>query len=226
MMIRRGKSLYFSCARRLGEKLYGDNIQWDLEWPSSRDEEPLNQLINRVNDRMDHEWLNESLPELAGSPPTLLALIRWIERESPEGCSHRLVANGEWAGVDAEGYFIGKSFQLSALHRHHNPQLSEKENQELYGKCSGLHGHSYGLDLELRSRSWEDLLDQMDNAMNRWVEPCLEPLRGSYLNDFVGNTSGERICQYLGQRLKQVAPDNARLHVTLRETRKNSFRLL
>lgn len=40
---------------------------------------------------------------------------------------------------------ITKEFTFDAAHRLYLPELSEQENEELYGKCSRFHGHTYRL---------------------------------------------------------------------------------
>ncbi len=40
---------------------------------------------------------------------------------------------------------ITKEFTFDAAHRLCLPELSEEENEELYGKCSRFHGHTYRL---------------------------------------------------------------------------------
>jgi 6-pyruvoyltetrahydropterin/6-carboxytetrahydropterin synthase len=47
---------------------------------------------------------------------------------------------------------VTRSYRFAASHRLHAPQLSEAENQELYGKCNNPygHGHNYVLDVTAR----------------------------------------------------------------------------
>jgi 6-pyruvoyltetrahydropterin/6-carboxytetrahydropterin synthase len=42
-------------------------------------------------------------------------------------------------------------FDFCASHRLHNPALSDRENEEIYGKCNNPngHGHNYGLEVTL-----------------------------------------------------------------------------
>ena len=44
---------------------------------------------------------------------------------------------------------LTKSFGFSAAHRLHSPDLSDEENQELFGKCNNVHGHGYNYELEV-----------------------------------------------------------------------------
>ncbi|MHC4975650.1 MAG: 6-carboxytetrahydropterin synthase [Planctomycetota bacterium] len=46
-----------------------------------------------------------------------------------------------------------QSFSFSASHRLHNPELSNEENLDIYGKCNNPngHGHNYVLDVTVRT---------------------------------------------------------------------------
>lgn len=47
---------------------------------------------------------------------------------------------------------ITRRFRFSAAHRYHDASLSDAENQRLFGKCAGAHGHghNYVLDVTVR----------------------------------------------------------------------------
>lgn len=49
---------------------------------------------------------------------------------------------------------ITRRFRFSAAHRYHDDSLSLEENQRLFGKCSGAHGHghNYVLDVSVRGK--------------------------------------------------------------------------
>ena len=42
---------------------------------------------------------------------------------------------------------VTRCYDFSAAHRTHNPELSEKQNKKIYGKCNTLHGHQYRLEV-------------------------------------------------------------------------------
>ena len=44
---------------------------------------------------------------------------------------------------------LTKSFGFSAAHRLHSPDLSDEENQELFGKCNNINGHGHNYELEV-----------------------------------------------------------------------------
>ena len=47
---------------------------------------------------------------------------------------------------------VTRRLHFSAGHRFHSPELSDKENREIYGLCSNPngHGHNYGLEVTLK----------------------------------------------------------------------------
>jgi len=47
---------------------------------------------------------------------------------------------------------ITRRYQFAASHRLHAPQLSERENQELYGKCNNPYGHGHNYELNVTAR--------------------------------------------------------------------------
>jgi 6-pyruvoyl-tetrahydropterin synthase len=114
-------------------------------------------------------------------------------------------------------------FLLSSVHRHHNPDLTEEENARLFHKCSRIHGHEYKVEVTfgVNSEQEQDALTRLRTA--RELESKLfEVMRGEYLNDFMGNTSGEIIAQRLFGKARECVGSIV-LRVTVRETRKNSF---
>ena len=46
---------------------------------------------------------------------------------------------------------VTRRLQFNAAHRVHNPQLSDEENRQLFGKCNNPngHGHNYVLDVSV-----------------------------------------------------------------------------
>ena len=47
---------------------------------------------------------------------------------------------------------VTRRMRFNAAHRVHNPELSDEENRELFGKCNNpnWHGHNYILDVSVR----------------------------------------------------------------------------
>jgi 6-pyruvoyltetrahydropterin/6-carboxytetrahydropterin synthase len=49
---------------------------------------------------------------------------------------------------------LSQKFEFSAAHRLHNPQLSDEENRNTYGKCNNpnWHGHNYEVQVTLQGK--------------------------------------------------------------------------
>lgn len=47
---------------------------------------------------------------------------------------------------------ITRREEFSASHRLHNPDLSDAENERLYGPCNNLHGHGHNYEVEVSVR--------------------------------------------------------------------------
>jgi len=45
--------------------------------------------------------------------------------------------------------YVTRTIEFNAAHRLFNPAFSEEKNREVYGKCSGLHGHGHNYQLEI-----------------------------------------------------------------------------
>lgn len=58
------------------------------------------------------------------------------------------VARRTAAGLSAT-VVISRRESFNAAHELRNPDLSEAENQRLYGKCANLHGHNYVIEVEV-----------------------------------------------------------------------------
>jgi 6-pyruvoyltetrahydropterin/6-carboxytetrahydropterin synthase len=56
---------------------------------------------------------------------------------------------GNAAATIATSVVISRRESFNAAHELRNPDLSEAENQRLYGKCANLHGHNYVLEVEV-----------------------------------------------------------------------------
>lgn len=127
--------------------------------------------------------------------------------------------------------FLTRRYKLSAVHRHFNPDLSAEENKNLYQKCFHTHGHEYLISVTVKSEidSESGLLisrDQMDHVVK---EKILQPFSGSFLNDHVGNTSGEviadRFFSILHPAFHSIGKSNSAklVRLSVQETKKNSF---
>eukprot|EP00039_Didymoeca_costata_P014056 m.222454 g.222454 ORF g.222454 m.222454 type:complete len:150 (+) comp15934_c1_seq7:1350-1799(+) len=48
--------------------------------------------------------------------------------------------------------YVTRLESFSSAHRLHSPQLSDKENFELYGKCNSVNGHGHNYKIEVTCR--------------------------------------------------------------------------
>lgn len=107
-------------------------------------------------------------------------------------------------------FTLRKEFTISCSHRLHRNDLSEKENEKLFGKCNNFpsHGHNYKIILKL----CDDVLDEGDMIMNFYRIKELFKVHiddvydHKYLNDCPGFEecvpTAERMCQVFYNRLK------------------------
>lgn len=121
---------------------------------------------------------------------------------------------------------VTRSYYLPALHRLFSEELTQQENEEIFGPCSRLHGHDYSVEVTLRGKvdSETGLVisrDRMDELVDRAL---LSRFRNSDLNEHFEHTSGEALAVHFLQLIKEVLPAEIELRrVTLRETAKNTF---
>jgi len=126
---------------------------------------------------------------------------------------------------------LTRRYSFSASHRLHSPQLSDEENQRVYGKCNNPygHGHNYVVEVTLTGPAEPSTgmiadLGELDRFVTREV---LEPFDHTYLNKDVPAfrervPTTENLCIEIFDRLK--AFPGARLaRIRLEETGRNSF---
>jgi 6-pyruvoyltetrahydropterin/6-carboxytetrahydropterin synthase len=123
-----------------------------------------------------------------------------------------------------EVLFLTRSYSLQAVHRHHNPDLSWEENLSLYNKCSALHGHEYTIEVTVEGAADIQMglvmsRGEMDETVRKNI---IEPYGLTYLNDLMGNTSGEVLTEKWSEILRGVWGSRFS-YLVVRETRKNSF---
>ena len=126
---------------------------------------------------------------------------------------------------------------FSASHRLHNPELSEGENHEIYGKCNnpGGHGHNYFLEVTVAGpvdprTGMVVNLAEVDECVNRLVVERFDESSLNQLPNFqhlVPTT--ENLCTEIYRVLKESwgqvpSAREARLErVRLEETSSNFF---
>lgn len=86
-------------------------------------------------------------------------------------------------------YSITKSYYFAAAHK--------LLPQEIYEKCSKLHGHSYRVDVTIVSEKLTNGMVLNFNFLDTIVNPVIEQLDHSFLNDSIGLPTAENICLFI-----------------------------
>ena len=126
---------------------------------------------------------------------------------------------------------LWRRYRFSASHRLHSAQLSEEENQRVYGKCNNPYGHGHNYVVEVAVSGPVDPatgmianLADLDVFVEREV---IEPFDHKYLNEDVAEfresvPTTEIVCVEIFNRLRRFP--QARLErVRVEETERNSF---
>jgi len=127
--------------------------------------------------------------------------------------------------------YLTFAYEFNAVHRLRNPGLDERENLEIFGKCShpSGHGHGYRVEVTVAGEVTNDdpfVLD--DKEIEVIKEEVLDPvLAYCDLNEVFGKdfiSSGENIARRIADLLVPELDGKAELAaVRVVETRKNSF---
>jgi 6-pyruvoyltetrahydropterin/6-carboxytetrahydropterin synthase len=126
---------------------------------------------------------------------------------------------------------LTRRYSFSASHRLHSVQLSEEENQRIYGKCNNPYGHGHNYVVEVTLTGAADPatgmiahLGDLDQFVARAV---IEPFDHTYLNKDVPAfrervPTTENLCIEIFDRLKAF-PGARLVRIRLEETGRNSF---
>jgi 6-pyruvoyltetrahydropterin/6-carboxytetrahydropterin synthase len=126
---------------------------------------------------------------------------------------------------------LGRRYHFAASHRLHNSDLSEEENERLYGKCNNPYGHGHNYVVEVLVSGKVDPatgmianLADLDTFVEREV---LEPFDHKSLNEDVAAfrsvvPTTENLCIEIFRRLKAF-PKAKLERVRIQETSNNSF---
>lgn len=126
---------------------------------------------------------------------------------------------------------LTRRYSFAASHRLHSAQLSDEENQRVYGKCNNPygHGHNYVIEVTLTGPTEPSTgmiadLGELDKFVMREV---LEPFDHTYLNKDVPAfrervPTTENLCIEIFDRLKAF-PSARLVRVRVEETGRNSF---
>jgi len=137
----------------------------------------------------------------------------------------------EWNGAGRMKISLTRRYRFAASHRLHSAEMSEAENQRVYGKCNNPygHGHNYVVDVTLGgpvdpATGMITNLGELDPFVEREV---IEAFDCKNLNEDVAEfrsvvPTTENVSREIFMRLKGYP--GARLErVRIEETGKNSF---
>jgi len=225
----------------MGGALDGDGMVLNLS-------EVKHAIRREVVEPLDYRFLNEAWPEFdlhrpGGRLPTTEALALAIrDRLSPHLplVGIRLHEHPRlWADVpcspaaDPMEAFLSIRTHFSAAHRLARPELSQAENEAIYGKCARPHGHGHNYLLDVTVRGPIDPRTGMVcdlAALQQVVEDrVVEPFDHTFLNKDVDHfatcvPTAENIALHIADLLRDpIAAIGARLHrVRLQESPNNA----
>jgi 6-pyruvoyltetrahydropterin/6-carboxytetrahydropterin synthase len=123
---------------------------------------------------------------------------------------------------------VGRRESFNAAHQLCNPDLSDDENQRLFGKCANLHGHNYVLEVVLagevdQATGYVMDLKLLSDVIGRQV---IRDVDHRNLNTDVPWLAGrvpttENLAQAFWERLQPELPDGLLRTVRVWETDKN-----
>ena len=138
-----------------------------------------------VDNQFDHKFLNEDNPAFHDTPPTAENIARQLFTDvSPlfSDVDAKLVAVHliETPDRSATFYADGASdanywLEFSAARQTMSPNLTAAENEKIFGKAAGIHGHNYRARLTFRKQKSDGpIVPQHD------VDLCRESLRSEF----------------------------------------------
>jgi len=112
-------------------------------------------------------------------------------------------------------YKIQKEFSICCSHRLNNDELSDVENQKLFGKCNNLpnHGHNYKIVLTLQSNELDTktgMIMNFGDVKKVFEKQIHEIYDHKFLNECEGFinkiTTAETMCEVFYYKLKKKLP--------------------
>jgi 6-pyruvoyltetrahydropterin/6-carboxytetrahydropterin synthase len=201
-------------------------------------------IRSEVTGQLDFRFLNEAWPEFDltkpnGCLPTTEALVRviWqrLAAHLPLVALRLYESPGLWAdylghGMDA---FLTIRTHFAAAHRLARPELSQEDNEAIYGKCARPHGHGHNYLVDVTVRGGIDPRTGMVcdlAALQRLVDDLVvEPFDHTFLNKDVPHfatcvPTAENIALHIADRLSgPIQAIGAHLHkVRLQESPNNA----
>jgi 6-pyruvoyltetrahydropterin/6-carboxytetrahydropterin synthase len=201
-------------------------------------------IRSEVTGQLDFRFLNEAWPEFdvsssEGCLPTTEALVRTIWHRLrchlPITALRLYEQPGLWADYlgDSMDAFLTIRTHFAAAHRLARPELSQEENEQIYGKCARPHGHGHNYLVDITVRGAIDPRTGMVcdlSALQRLVDDLVvEPFDHTFLNKDVPFfaecvPTAENIALHIADRLSSpIKAIGAQLHkVRLQESPNNA----
>lgn len=182
-----------------------------------------------VDDRFDHKFLNEDNEDFHQIAPTAENIARQLYLNvAPlfSDVAAHLVACHLVESPDRSATFYSTGacdsnywFEFSAARRTKSPQLSDAENEQLFGPATRIHGHNYRLRLTFRTENSDPTKPLVSEDK---LGPCINDLQDEldhrFLNEDVPDLEGrpittESLAEYIRQRAAASLPvHRVRLH--------------
>jgi 6-pyruvoyltetrahydropterin/6-carboxytetrahydropterin synthase len=222
----------------MGGVLDGDGMVLNLS-------EVKHAIKAEVTEPLDFQCLNNTWPEFAVEqrPEAALPTTEWLLHAIWQRLDNLLPLTALrlyeqpnlWADYlgNAMEAFLTIRTHFSAAHRLARPELSQEENETIYGKCARPHGHGHNYFLDVTVRGQIDRRTGMVcdlAALKKLVQDLVvEPFDHSFLNKDVPFfitcvPTAENIALHIADRLNQpVAEIGAALHkIRLQESPNNA----
>ena len=78
---------------------------------------------------------------------------------------------------------ITKEFQFDSAHRLYDDDLSEEENERIFGKCTNLHGHTYKLFVTISGEERYGMIINFTNLKHIVNQNVIDIFDHKYLNE-------------------------------------------
>ncbi len=193
-------------------------------------------VLCNLRGELNHRNLDD-IPFLSGQPQTteILALYIWRKLKPELPMSRVCLYDSGGFFVEYHGnneFVLGLAAQFHAAHRLHSPNLTDRENEELYGVCGNPNGHGHLFDVECTlCGSLDERSGTLQNVggLSAELADILEEWDYKHLNLEVpefGNqaSTGENIVRSLWRKLDPRVDGNLQ-RLRLLETVNNRFSL-
>ncbi len=118
-----------------------------------------------------------------------------------------------------------KRVWISCLHELRSPELTDAENQEVFGQCFRTHGHDYGIEVTVAGQIDEKtgLLCDRERFETILDNEFVKKFDKTHLNHAFKNTTGELLALEFFLLLKNKLKNFDLVKVGVQETPKNYF---